>query len=219
MRNHWEQGLCIKKMILEHKPSHILELGCLEGENTENLIKLAEEIDFKLTCISDDLEMKEDGVRRIRGISYKEIPKLEDKSIDFVLLDTDHNYWTMNQELTLLYPKLTYGALIVIHDVEYFYYNTGLAIAAEEGDSYADASEYPLNKIREFAEIYGGMSLAIIDWLHVNRFHYKLKTWDSTGVGICVLEKNPEAFQIVTVVPVSIGKGNRAGSRDELTQV
>jgi predicted O-methyltransferase YrrM len=128
MKNHWEQGLCIKKLLLEHKPKHILELGCLEGENTQNLIKLAEEIDFKLTCISDDLEMKEDGVRRIRGVSYKEIPKLEDKSIDFVLLDTDHNYWTLNKELALLYPKLSYGALIVIHDVEYFYYNTGIAV-------------------------------------------------------------------------------------------
>jgi predicted O-methyltransferase YrrM len=218
MNNHWEKGLNIKQLILDNKPIHILEIGCLEGKMTENILSLQNELDFKLTCISDDLEMKEDGVRRIRGISYEEISKLEDNEFDFVLLDTDHNYWTMEKELAALHSKMKHGCTIVIHDVEVFYYNTGVAVANEVDDTYANRSKYPLNEIREYGDKYGGMTLAIIDMLSVNRYAYSLHSWISDGIGICVIKKNPEKFMTLMIAPASVGKNNRKGSR-ELTQV
>lgn len=214
MNNHWNKGINIKAMLIDMKPKHVLEIGCLEGENTENLKSIMSDVGYKLTCISDDLEMKDDGVTRIRGISYNEIPKLKDNSIDFVLLDTDHNYLTLERELLALHPKLTVGAIIVIHDVEYFYYNTGIAVAKETGDTYGELSEYPLNEIRDCASKFGGMALAVIDWLHNNRYHYQLKSWISDGIGVCVIRKNPSTLQVLTIAPASVGKANRSGSRE-----
>jgi hypothetical protein len=91
-------------------------------------------------------------------------------------------------------------------------------VASDDDTIYAENSHYPLKEIQDCANKCGGMTAAILAWLHNNKFHYKLLEWRSDGVGICAIQKNPEAFSIVTIAPVTVGKNNRKGSR-ELTQV
>jgi len=205
MKEHWDKHLDVKRWIQCRKPKHILEVGCLEGDNTRNLMSLMPQMGYKLTVISDDLEMLDDGVNRIRGVSYIEIPKLEDNSIDMVILDTDHNYWTMEQELKALHPKLTEGAVIILHDVETFYHSSGMGMA------YADGSAYPHEEIKNTTDKMGGMSLAVIDFLHYKRGSYKLLVWIPYEDGACLIEKNRKDLQFYEY-RADKGHGNRKGS-------
>ena len=161
------------------------------------------EVGYKLTVISDDVELKDDGVTRIKGVSYREIPKLEDESIDLCLLDTDHNYWTMREELLALYPKLSYGGILIIHDVDTFYYASGLAL------SYADGSSYPLDQINVCTKAHGGMSMAVLDFLTNMKTAMMLKAWLPMDNGICLIRKNAKETEFLTHKSAFDGAGNR----------
>lgn len=207
MKHHWNQYANIRKWLYKEQPKHVLEVGALEGENTENLKSLMSDIGYKLTVISDDLEMKDDGVTRIRGISYKEIEKLPDNSVDFVILDTDHNYWTMMVELVALKNKMRANGIIMLHDVDYYYYNSGIS------DYYADGTPYPKEEI-EAHQRHGGMGNAVIDALSVLRTDYRLLLWIPDECGCAVLRKMPDQIIQLTLRPSYVGKGSRVGAME-----
>ena len=206
MHRHFTEHANIEKLIRDRKPYHILELGSLNGENTSNLIKLQKELGFSLTIISDDLPDNDyaEGVTYIKGVSYKEIPKLVDNSIDLCLLDTDHNYWTLIQELVNLDSKLTVGAMILIHDVSTFYYNTGLA------DWYADGSAYPLEEIMSTAKL-GSLGVAIIHFLGKYPFNYHLTYWTEAENGLAIIQKNEPQVSLSLLRPGDKESGKRKG--------
>ena len=54
------------------------------------------------------------------SISYVELSNMEDDSIDFCIIDTDHNYWTLQQELTELKRVMIPGGIVAIHDTDAF---------------------------------------------------------------------------------------------------
>lgn len=53
-----------------------------------------------------------------KGWTFDEIPKLEDKSLDYVYIDADHSYEGMKRDLELVYPKMKPYGLILGHDYE-----------------------------------------------------------------------------------------------------
>jgi hypothetical protein len=206
MHTHWTDYANIESIIKSHNPKHILELGALNGENTRNLLNLQLSQPFLLTVISDDLpsDIESSGsVVYMKGVSYNLIPTLDDNSIDLVLLDTDHNYWTLHQELAVLHPKLTHGALVLIHDVDTFYYNTGIA------DGYGVDTEYPQSSIESIGNSHGSLGTGLIDFLSANRYNYRLIRWLPEGNGLAIIQKNPKEFTVLFLKAME-GKGKRS---------
>lgn len=206
MKHHWNEYANIRKWLYKEQPKHVLEVGCLDGDNTENLKSLMQDIGYKLTCISDDLEDKNDGVTRIRGISYREIAKLPQDSVDFVILDTDHNYWTMMMEMVALKRVVRPNGIIMLHDVDYYYHNSGIS------DFYADGSEYPKEEIEKHHMENGGMGNAVIDSLSVLKRDYRLLLWVPEECGVAVIRRLPEYTIQLILRPTYQGRGNRKGA-------
>jgi cephalosporin hydroxylase len=126
MKRHFDTNINVKDLILKYRPRTILELGALFGENTVQILSLREIYPFKMITITDGnirqafkevhIASKYDDYIWIEGISYKEIPILLDKTLEFALIDTDHNYWTLKKELEALKPKFGNKVIIVMHD-------------------------------------------------------------------------------------------------------
>lgn len=159
-----------------------MECGAGAGECTKLLAHLKWHYDFELNVISDKEIPHIDGVNWITGISYKELSKFPDGSIGLCIIDTDHNYWTLQQELRAVAPKIKEGGLIVFHDVEEFYYDTGM------GMSYWNDDPYPEKEIVDMAK-FGGTGLCLIDFLSACRGTFKLIRWIPEHFGCAVIEK------------------------------
>lgn len=166
MRNHFTQHLCLRDIILEYKPALIVECGCSYGQNTMYLRSLHPEYPFRLISISDDRlfpaimpDKETDTFTFIQGISYLELPKFDDTSIGLCIIDTDHNYYTLQQELAALYPKLIPGGLIALHDTVMFSKLSGKKM------NYGTHDPYPMQLIDQYAEQGLSMGQAIQEFL------------------------------------------------------
>lgn len=183
MTGHFDKNLNLRQLILDKKPKVILEVGAGDGACTKLLSHLLAWYPFELVVISDkEIKNLDPEVEFIQGISYNEIPKLENNSIGLAILDTDHNYWTMMNELEAIRSKMEEGGLLVIHDVDEFYHNSGVA------GSYWDGTPYPEKEIMD-KTTYGGTGLAVIDFLRTYRGEWKLQRWIPEHFGCAVLEK------------------------------
>lgn len=182
MQGHFDRNLNLRSLILEKRPSVIVEVGAGDGACTKLLAHLKWYYDFELYSISDKELPEIKGVLWKTGISYKELPKFEDNSIGLCILDTDHNYWTLRQELMAVTPKMKEGGLIVMHDVEEFYYDTGM------GMSYWNDDPYPEKEILDSAKL-GSVGLCLIDFLGALRGTFKLVRWIPEHFGCAVIEK------------------------------
>lgn len=181
MTGHFDKNLNLRQLILDKKPKVIVEIGAGDGACTRLLAFMKHYYPFTLKVISDK---KIGGLDAefITGLSYDEIPKLEDNSLGLAIVDTDHNYWTVSTELETLRPKMEEGGLIVLHDVDTFYYDTGM------GMGYWNEKPYPEKEILEQSNL-GGVGLGVIDFLHRNRGEFKLVRWITEHHGCAVLEK------------------------------
>lgn len=185
MTGHFDKNLNLRQLILDKRPQTILECGAGNGDCTRLLLHLKHWYDFDLMVISDkDIEdlSADPDIEWITGVSYREIKKLPDNSLGLVILDTDHNYWTLKQELEALIPKMEEGGLIVMHDVDDFYYSTGM------GMSYWNDEPYPEKEIEGCAKL-GGLGLCLIDFLSAYRGSFKLLRWIQEHHGCAVIEK------------------------------
>jgi cephalosporin hydroxylase len=189
MKYHFDKYLNIREMILTYRPEIILEMGARVGQNTVNILKLRDQYPFRLVTISDGpikscfYEVRE-AVERgdcvwIQDISYKAIGKwILDKTIGMVLIDTDHNYWTLKKELTELYPKLSEQCIIVVHDTVVSltnkYYDLGV---------YFNGDKYPFEEIQSCVKEGKVMNDAIEEFIaeHPNEFSYLRMTRESCG--------------------------------------
>lgn len=127
MRAHFSAGLRVDDLLREYAISDVVELGAGDGGNTEQLLTLA-----RVQVISDgrlpERLQPQIGSGRLSwafGLSHLELPKYADGSIPFAIVDTDHNYWQLDQELTLLEQKVPAGGLVCVHDTQAFKYNNG----------------------------------------------------------------------------------------------
>ena len=167
MNDHWVDGVCIKDLLDHHKPSAVLELGASAGSCTIKLLRHARNINYKLITVDDGppnhrvlelLKYYEDSsridgsqpinYRWIRGISYTEINKLSPSSIDFCLVDTDHNAWTVTKEIEELAPIMSNRSILAFHDTEINRHDNGVY------ERYKTQQYYPISEIESDTRTY-----------------------------------------------------------------
>ncbi|MFC0524543.1 class I SAM-dependent methyltransferase [Pontibacillus salicampi] len=117
--------------ILNHTNSkYIIEIGAFKGENTKNLVTFCQLKNGKLTVIDIDPQFDSNQYVQkfnhhyelIQNYSLQELPFLS--GYDSVLIDGDHNWFTVYHELTIIDNKLKDDEtfpIIFLHDVEWPY--------------------------------------------------------------------------------------------------
>jgi hypothetical protein len=145
MKQHWDANLNVKELMQIYKPTLFVELGADVGHNTDQLVAFQKIQPFKLITISDGIMPERfanlPNYEWVYGISYINLKKFEDKSIDFCSIDTDHNYWTLKEELNILNSKMKTGGVVVMHDTEYFRYANWVY------GFYFSGADYPLEEV------------------------------------------------------------------------
>lgn len=182
MTGHFDKNLNLRQIILDKRPEVIVECGAGNGDCTKLLAHLKWWYPFELYSITDKAIEGIEEVEWKIGLSYVRLNEFEDDSIDLCIIDTDHNYWTLMQELHAAKPKMKEGGLIVMHDVDDFYHHTGMAM------SYWNDEPYPEKQIMD-ANKHGGLGLALIDFLAKYRGDFQLKQWTPEHHGCAVIEK------------------------------
>lgn len=198
MTGHFDAHLKLRDIILSKRPKVIVECGAGNGECTRLLAHLQLWYPFKLISITDKEIPMIDTVDFRIGLSYEELKKIPDDYIGLCIIDTDHNYWTLRAELDAIRTKMEEGGLIVMHDVEEFYHNTGM------GMSYWNDAPYPKQSIRDCIKR-GGLGDALIDFLHEYRGDYKLLHYTPNHYGCAVIErKTVTVTQLITPGPAPV---------------
>lgn len=198
MQGHFDRNLNLRALILEHRPKVIVECGAGKGDCTRLLAHMQLMYEFELHSISDKELDLDPAIHWHTGLSYEELTKFPDASIGMCIIDTDHNYWTLRKELMTVAPKMEEGGLIVMHDVEEFYYDTGMA------NTYWNDALYPEKEIRDMAK-FGGVGLCLIDFLGACRVGFKLLRWIPEHFGCAVIQKRTiTETRILTPGPGSV---------------
>ena len=184
MHKHFDKHLNLKSFILATKPKVIVECGAGLGENTKLLASLADEYDFQLDVINDrKIEGMDPAINWHIGLSYKVLKAYPDESIGLCIIDTDHNYWTLMNELNVVGPKMVERGLVAMHDIETFYHDTGLAL------SYFNGDPYPQEEIEEIGKTKGSMGDALMTYLALNSHHFKLVGYTDQSHGAAIIQK------------------------------
>lgn len=186
MHNHFYQYLNLEKIILDRKPKVIVECGAGDGALTRLLSSLLNVYPFELHVISDKaLQGLDPRIKWVTGLSYEALSSFDKESIDLCIIDTDHNFWTLMKEFSVLFDRIREGGLIAMHDVETFYHDTGMAL------SYWDGKPYPKEEIEKFAP-YGGLGDALIEFLHLKKMNYKLLVYTHESHGAALIERKTQ---------------------------
>jgi len=106
---------------------HIVEIGCYTGVNTENIIKYCIKNDAKLSAIDpyplfpveEWKELYKDHFYFYEDLSLNALPNIKD--YDIVLIDGDHNWYTVYNELNLIEENNNSFPIILLHDVSWPY--------------------------------------------------------------------------------------------------
>lgn len=199
MHNHFDKNLNLREIILTRKPKVVVECGAGNGELTRQLASLLDVYAFRLCIISDyAIEGLDPRIEWMSGISYNALQSFGKGSIDLCILDTDHNYWTLMQELSVLFNRMAEKGLIAMHDVESFYHDTGMALKYSTGDP------YPLEEIEKCSP-YGSLGDALLEFLHTQKIYFRMYAWNHESNGAAVIEKKFEPmFAIKTPGPGAI---------------
>jgi predicted O-methyltransferase YrrM len=102
----------------------VCEIGSSQGEGTDLLRSIPRlEITVIDPCLDCDLQSRFSGQAQIdmkKGLSLDVLPTLEEP-FDCILLDGDHNWYTVFNELRIISEKnlLRKGGLIFLHDVDW----------------------------------------------------------------------------------------------------
>ena len=163
------------------------------------IASLLDVYDFQFEVITDNpLPEIDSRILWHQGLSYEILGQYASDSIDLCIIDTDHNYWTLGKELSVLCNRIKEGGFIAMHDVETFYHDTGMAL------SYWDGKPYPIEEIEKEAPN-GSLGDALIDFLHIKKLTYRMYAWNHESNGAALIQNNPQAmFALVTPGPQSI---------------
>jgi len=102
---------------------HVVEIGVDAGATTVKLLELAKELQCHLTCIDPDPSFNPtEDYERFDFIRKPSLSALKSiKEMDCALVDGDHNWYTVYNELKAIHPKLKPGGTIFFHDVRWPY--------------------------------------------------------------------------------------------------
>lgn len=185
----------------------IVECGAGEGALTRKLASLLDVYPFELHVISDKvLEGLDPRIHWITGLSYEVLKDFQKDSIDLCIIDTDHNYWTLMTEFSVLFERVKEHGFIAMHDVETFYHDTGMALA------YWDGKPYPREEIEKYAS-YGSLGDALIEFLHLKKMNYRLVAFTTESNGAALIQRKTQSIFSI-VVP-----GSGAGFAPKNTEV
>lgn len=182
MHTHFDQHLGLRKIILEKRPKVLVECGAGNGDCTVLLAHLKLAYPFKLVSITDKALSNIPGVEWKIGLSYELLSEFEDGTIGMCIIDTDHNFWTLERELEAVRNKMEEGGLIVMHDVETFYHDNGM------GMSYWNDAPYPEEEIKKKVPS-GGLGDALMEFLVRYKTDYKLYAYSKESHGAAVIER------------------------------
>jgi hypothetical protein len=116
----------VKPFILESGYRRICEIGSNRGENADKLLELPSiELTLVDPCTNLDLSIKYKDTKNVRverGLSLEVLPRLSQR-FDCILLDGDHNWYTVYHELKIIDERgvLEEGGTIFLHDVGWPY--------------------------------------------------------------------------------------------------
>ena len=194
--------------IAQHGYKRICEIGAHHGEATKKILQLPE---ISLTiidpCVHEDLaKMFADNARVTihRGLSLEVLPAMTE-SFDCFLIDGDHNWYTVFNELKVITEckLLAPGGTILLHDVRWPY---------ARRDMYYDPETIPSEYIHAHAKqgIVRGRSELSVDSGHLRGLNNALHEGGPTnGVLTAVedfLSETPKRFSFI-VSPVEYGLG------------
>lgn len=127
MRHFWDSILL--PLFKEIKPKYIVEIGSEEGINTEKILDYCVENHAILTTIDpkplfDEIKLKNkfnNNFNLIKDLSLNCLDNLDD--YDIVLIDGDHNWYTVYNELKLIEKKFINKKfpVIILHDIGWPY--------------------------------------------------------------------------------------------------
>ncbi|ADC46914.1 hypothetical protein mru_1063 [Methanobrevibacter ruminantium M1] len=156
MNRFWND--LILPLFYEFKPEVIVEIGCFKGENTKNILEYCYYTNSKLKVIDpnpdssfDPISLKNkygDKFEFLKELSLNGLNLIED--YDAVLIDGDHNWYTVYNELKLIEKRFDQNnfPLIIFHDVSWpyarrdLYYNPEL-IPEEFRHPYKNLAMFP----------------------------------------------------------------------------
>lgn len=100
----------------------VAEIGSESGAHTRELLRFVEERRGELWCVEPDptfeveqLDDEEDHLHLVRGLSPEALREVE--PCDAYIVDGDHNYWTVSQELRHISGSASKMPLVILHDV------------------------------------------------------------------------------------------------------
>lgn len=102
---------------------HIVEIGVDSGATTVKLLELAKELDCHLTCVDPAPSFQPpDDHAHLSFITKPSLTALKRiKEIDCAIIDGDHNWYTVYNELKMIHPKLKPEGTVFFHDVRWPY--------------------------------------------------------------------------------------------------
>ena len=139
----------LKPYILGHKYQNILEIGSSRGQNADQLLKGNPKIKISVIdpCVHRDLIEKYKNnprVNLLKGLSLEILPQLRNP-FDCILIDGDHNYYTVLNELEEIHRHglLKNSGTIFLHDVRWPY---------ARRDMYYDPANIPKEHLFSYAQ-------------------------------------------------------------------
>jgi hypothetical protein len=101
----------------------IVEIGVDAGQCSARLLELTKEHECRVICIDPDPSWQpaedHDNFSLIRKPSLDALKSI--KTIDCAIIDGDHNWYTVFNELKVIHPKLKPGGTVFFHDVRWPY--------------------------------------------------------------------------------------------------
>ncbi len=127
----------IRPLLEATQPRVIVEVGCEDGLHTTRLLAYALQHDAHLHVVDPRPSFLVEPLRRDYGrhvtfhltISHEALPAIDPP--DAVLLDGDHNWYSVIQELRLLDRRCKAWPLTFLHDIEWPYGRRDLYYAPE----------------------------------------------------------------------------------------
>jgi len=110
----------IKRLAKQHRPRTVIEIGL--KYSTTTLLPIFQKYGTQHYIGVDPVDRYkcppafQEFFEYRQGVSFDILPQLEE--LDFVMLDGDHNYYTVTKELNLLHELQHPGCVILLHDVE-----------------------------------------------------------------------------------------------------
>ena len=119
-------NLALHPLVEATSPSRILEIGAESGENTRRLLSWASEHGAVVESIDPDprfsvTEWQERFSPHLvfhRQLSLEALPEID--AVDLALIDGDHNWYTVINELRLI-DRGEFGPVVALHDVDWPY--------------------------------------------------------------------------------------------------